>query len=214
MKTKLFGVLLFVFLFIVFSLNVADATTGPATQAIQKPIGDIIAVLEDPIYKNGTRFIEQRDKIKAIAVPYYDFPAIAQATISRSNWNRFSDSEKIEFINVFTTFISNLYAEQLQANYGGEEVQFIAEQVKSSTKVYVKSIVVQKNGTKTPIDYSLWLKDGRWKIYNVFVEGTSLLGNYRNEFDRVLAKQTPADLIKILNDKVALQRTKGSAVRK
>lgn len=208
MKTKFMS--LCIGLGILLGATAAWAATGPATQAIEKPVRQIVAVLEDPTYKNGARYDEQRAKIIAITTPYFDFPTIAQATISRSNWAKFTATQKTEFTNTFTAFVSNLYADQLQANYGGEQLQFIDEQSKSPTKAYVKSIVMGLNNVKTPVDYSLWLKDGRWRIYNVFVEGTSLLGNYRNEFDRVLVNQSPDDLIKILKDKIAQQKIKST----
>ena len=196
---------------IFMGVTITSAATGPATKAIEQPVRQIVTVLEDPAYKGGAKYDEQRAKIIAIASPYFDFPAIAQATISRAHWGKFTPAQRTEFITTFTTFVTNLYVEQLQLNYGGEELEFIDEQLKSPTKAYVKSVVLGKNNVKTPVDYSLWLKDGKWRIYNVFIEGTSLLGNYRNEFDRVLANQTPADLINILKDKIAQQKTKSTS---
>lgn len=211
MKCKWMSV--FLMFSICMGVTAASAATGPATKAIEQPVRQIVAILEDPAYQNGAKYDEQRAKIIAVASPYFDFPAIAQATISRAHWTKFTPAQRTEFITTFTSFVTNLYVEQLQLNYGGEELQFVDEQLKSPTKAYVKSIVLGKNNVKTPVDYSLWLKDGKWKIYNVFIEGTSLLGNYRNEFDRVLANQTPADLILILKDKIAQQKTKTTTAK-
>ncbi|MEJ2656552.1 MAG: ABC transporter substrate-binding protein, partial [Desulfobacterales bacterium] len=67
--------------------------------------------------------------------------------------------------------------------------------------------------TEIPVDYSMWLRDGHWKIFNINIEGVSLLGNYRDQFQRFLASSSVENLISELKQKVE-QLKKGEIVEK
>ena len=121
--------------------------------------------------------------------------------LCQDNCPGFTKQERKDFTEVFTDFLGNNYFNQIQGKYRNEEVVFLGETLKTDTKAMVESKILRE-AVEIPVDYSMWKRDGRWRIYNVHIEGASLLGNYRNEFERVLQKEPPRQLIDKLKEKV------------
>ncbi|MGD8543309.1 MAG: ABC transporter substrate-binding protein, partial [Desulfobacteraceae bacterium] len=84
-------------------------------------------------------------------------------------------------------------------------VEFLEEEILSDDKAMVKT-KVRREGVETPVDYRMLRQDGRWLVYDVNIEGVSLVQNYRTQFREILAKETPEELIQKLRDKIREQK--------
>ena len=172
---------------------------GPV-EALKGPIEAVIELLRAPRYKDGQNRQEQYEKLWDIARQIFDFEAIARGTLKRFRWEEFTPDQRTAFTEAFTDFLGNNYFNQIQGKYQNERVVFDDVLMKSETKALVKTRILRE-AVEIPVDYSLWTRGGRWRIYNVTIEGASLLGNYRNEFERVLQKESPDHLISLLREK-------------
>jgi len=177
----------------------AQPEQGPM-EALKGPIEAVIEILRAPRYKDGQNRQEQYEKLWDIARQIFDFEAIARGTLKRFRWEEFTPDQRTAFTEAFTDFIGNNYFNQIQGKYQNEQVVFDDVLMKSETKALVKTRILRE-AVEIPVDYSLWTRGGRWRIYNVTIEGASLLGNYRNEFERVLQKESPDHLISLLREK-------------
>ena len=173
---------------------------GPM-QSLQKPVEQFLHILTDPRYKSGDHIKEQREKLWAIAGDVFGFEAIARGTLKRNRWKSWTPEQRREFTDVFTEFLGKNYFNQIQGKFQNERIIFLSEVMKTEKKALVKTKIIRK-AVEIPVDYSMWKRKGIWRVYNVHVEGTSLLGNYRNEFERVLRQEPPEHLIKLLKEKV------------
>ena len=115
--------------------------------------------------------------------------------------------QRDEFTKLFSEFISNVYFNKIQGDYRDVKVQYLEQVMRSDTSARVKTVVIRESG-EIPIDYSMKQLKGKWWVYNVFVEGPSLLGNYRDEHKRILMKGSYADLIGQLKKKLEQQKGK------
>ena len=86
--------------------------------------------------------------------------------------------------------------------YKDEKVEVSREKLFSDTKAEVQSKVVAPSGN-IPIVYRMILKKNNWKVYDVIIEGVSLIKNYRTQFNDILAKKSPDELLKTLREKVS-----------
>jgi phospholipid transport system substrate-binding protein len=173
--------------------------TGPMA-ALKGPIEQVIDILADPRYKDGAHSDEQLQRLWDIAHEIFDFEAIARGTLKRHRWQSFTPKQREEFTDVFTDFLGNNYFNQIKGKYRNERVVFVKETMKSDTKALVETKIL-RDAVEIPVDYSMWTRGGTWRIYNVIIEGASLLGNYRNEFERVLQNDPPDHLISLLKEK-------------
>jgi phospholipid transport system substrate-binding protein len=97
--------------------------------------------------------------------------------------------------------LSNTYLNQIQKDYLNETVEYLDQEILDNSRAYVKTIVV-RNGMEIPIDYRLHLKNGSWKIYNVYIERRSFVANFRDEFSHILMKNSPDFLIDKIRERV------------
>lgn len=175
--------------------------------ALKGPINKIVKILQDPKFKNNANRNLQEKKLTEVMHTIFHFGLIARGTISRYDWEKFTPSQQNEFIKLFGDFISNVYFNKIQGDYSDVKVNYLEQVMRSETSALVKTVVIRENG-EIPIEYSMKLIKGKWWVYNVFVEGPSLLGNYRDEHKRILMKGSYNDLISQLKKKIEKQKKK------
>jgi len=193
-KRLLIWSLIFIFL-IAVPLSVYAAT---ATDAVKGEVDKILTKLRDPAFKELPRE-EKITGIREIINEIFDWTELSKRTLGR-NWKKFNDAQQKEFIHLFSRLLEEVYADRLLA-YSDEQVVFEKETELKKGQVEVASHIRTADGKKIPLDYRLTDKSGRWKVYDVVIEGVSMVKNYRSQFKDMLSKNSPADLINTLKKK-------------
>jgi phospholipid transport system substrate-binding protein len=173
-------------------------------ETIKEPVDIVIAILNDSQYKVAGTHRAQRDRIWKIVKPIFDFEELSQRAVAR-NWKDFSAEEKVAFTDVFAQFLGNTYIDKMQGEYHNEQIVYLGQDFHADNYAEVKTQIVRAT-VQIPVNYRM-LKDGEghWRVYDVIVEGVSLVKNYRTQFASILSKDKPAQLIQRLNDKLAEQ---------
>ncbi len=178
--------------------NVYEIGRQPLDQ-VKIPIEKAIAVLKNPEYMGEEKKEMQRERIWEIVQEAFDFKLISIRAVARS-WRNFDKKQKEEFVVQFTELLRNTYIDKLQGEFHDEEVLFLGQDMISEDKAVVKSKILRGN-VEIPMDYSMHFHDNKWWIYDVNIEGVSLVKNYRNQFKSILAKESPDQLILRLKEK-------------
>ncbi len=166
-------------------------------EVIKGPIEKGIAILKDSQYKDKKEL--QREKIWEAISSIFDFKAVSMRSLAR-NWKKFNKDQREKFVKEFTELLKNTYIDKIQGEFHDEQVVFEGYNMKSKKKAVVKSKVL-RGDKEIPLDYSVYLKNGKWKVYDIKIEGVSLVKNYRNQFKTILSKETPDQLIDELKEK-------------
>jgi phospholipid transport system substrate-binding protein len=116
-------------------------------------------------------------------------------------WKKLNGDQQKEFVGLFRELLQGVYADRLLA-YTDQKVVFDNEKELKKGRVEVQSHIVLSDGRKVPIFYRLTNKSGQWKVYDLIIEGVSLVKNYRTQFREIIAKDSPEKLMEILRDKV------------
>ena len=133
--------------------------------------------------------------IERYLLPNVDVNGMARSVLGRQAWNKASAVEKQEFTQAFTKLVIRTYASPL-AEYSGETVAFVPLRGAADSRfVRVTSVISRSNGQRIPLSYNLVSKNGQWKIYDLSVEGVSLLQSFRSQFGDVLQNSNMKDLI-------------------
>lgn len=143
--------------------------------------------------KSNHRIVYQA--IEQYLLPNVDVNGMSRSVLGRQAWNKATPAEKQEFTREFTQLVIRTYASPL-AEYSGETVSFLP--VTGSVDghfIRVNSIIARSNGQRIPLSYNLVAKNGQWKIYDLSVEGVSLLQSFRSQFGQVLQNASMHDLI-------------------
>jgi phospholipid transport system substrate-binding protein len=173
-------------------------------EVIQGPINEIIEILNDPKYKEDGKRAAQREEIWKTVKPIFNFEEISKRSVAR-NWKTFSDKEKTAFTDVFSQFLGNTYIDKIQGEYHNEKIVYLEQNFHSDAYAEVKTKLLREN-IETPVNYRMIKKgSASWKVYDIIVEGVSLVKNYRTQFANILKKESPAQLIERLNKKLVEQ---------
>ncbi len=191
---------------VVFVMTVLPATAGSTEPMaiIKVPIDRVIDILNDPQYKVAGTKLTQRNQIWKHIGPMFDFDQVARRAVARK-WRDFADTEKAAFTDVFAQFLGNTYIDKIQGEYHNEQIVYLGQNYHSEVYAEVKTQIVRTT-VEIPVNYRMRKNsDDQWKVYDIIVEGVSLVKNYRAQFASILRKETPAQLIQRLNDKLTEQ---------
>src|SRR6266566_6392800 len=117
-----------------------------------------------------------------------------------ANWRRLNPQQRKEFVSTFTALLEKTYANQIDL-YNGQQVIYTGETV-DGDYAQVNSRIIDKNGQTYSVVYKLHRVDGKWRIYDVVAENISLVNNYRAQFNRVIARSSFEELLKIIKQQV------------
>lgn len=171
----------------------ASAQEIKPIDALRPPLDAALAILQDPRYRIAGEKEAQREKLWELIRKVFDFEGITVLAVGQ-NWKRFSPEQKKVFVDLFTTRLGNSYLTRIQGEFKNEKVEFLSQEMLSASKARVKTRIVREVDS-IPVDYSVRPIDGAWRIYDVVIEGVSLVANYRSQFNDILSKDTPDVLI-------------------
>lgn len=134
-------------------------------------------------------------KISEIVTPVFDFPLMARLTLGQKNWARLSPAQRTRFTDLFVLHLKDTYREKL-ALYTDQQVT-VKSAVAKDKKVQVPTEILTEDKAVTVV-YLLARLEERWKIYDVEIEGISMVRTYRSQFEEILSKGTPEDLLRRL----------------
>jgi len=175
----------FMILTLGFSLAFAPVVVsaeGSAIDAVRTSVDGILDILKkgDTMDK-ATR----RSAMEAIIDERFDFRAMSQRTLA-TNWKKASDAEKQEFTDLFKQLIQSSYVGKLEA-YTNETVEYVAEKAKGR-KALVETMI-KTASADIPLNYKMYSKDGNWLVYDVIIEGVSLISNYRSSYQTIVKQE-------------------------
>ncbi|MPZ75412.1 MAG: ABC transporter substrate-binding protein [Deltaproteobacteria bacterium] len=171
---------------------------GAAADQLKQSVEKIQAILSDPSLKGDAKTSVRRQKLKQVVAARFDFDEMAKRSLG-AQWQKRSDSEKKEFVRLFTDLLEGTYLSRLE-EYSGEKVRFVNER-EDKDFAEVNTKVINKNGDEFALDYRLIRTNGDWKVSDVVIENISLVNNYRSQFNRVLSKSSFEELVQAMKQK-------------
>jgi phospholipid transport system substrate-binding protein len=195
MKKMLVGPMLLVWLVFPFL-----AFAGVPLDTVKANVNGVLELLRDPKLKGEAGKNMKAQKVAAAAQKLFDFVELSKRTLGLS-WNNFTPEQRKEFVQLFESILKDAYVEKITA-YENEQVNFTKEVPLSETTAEVESVVIWKGG-QVPINYRVIKKESGWKVYDVVIEGVSLISNYRTQFREILGNNPPEKLLETLRKKTA-----------
>ena len=186
---------------VMMAVLLAAAGTEPAagpTETVKAAVQQVFSS-RDGLAVKTVSTAERRAEIRKITESLFDFEEMSQRSLGGA-WAQASPVERGEFVRLFGGLISTAYMGRIE-QYAGEPITYVGEQV-DGDDARVQSRVVTPKGSEVPIEYRLYrATDRRWTVYDVYVDGFSLVGSYRAQFNRILQRGSFADLLKQLRQK-------------
>lgn len=169
-------------------------------EALRKGVETGLRILQDQEFKNADLKVVQQQKLRIILQQLFDFREFSRRVLA-SHWKNFTPLQREEFIKLFAEFLGKFYMGKLQEKYKNETLIYVGQEMKSATRALVNIQVVWK-GQKIPVDLRMIKRKGLWKVYDIQFLGISAVRNYRAQFQSILRKETPGQVIERLKQKI------------
>mgnify|MGYP005848713123 CR=1 FL=1 len=183
----------------------------PTMAAAQSPLQLIqsgsdrgMRIIKSSLFEGGPSLQQRRDEILVIVDEYFDFNEMAKRALGRP-WREISAAQQQEFIKLFKQLLFNTYVRRIETTATPNTSTQYDSEVVDDRYAVVKTRVVGTNQPDVAIEYRLFLSGADWKVYDVVIEGVSLVNNYRQQFSSILNRQSFDSLLQQLRDKVAAQ---------
>ena len=196
MNKRFIGLILIFAVLLVIPLQSYAATPK---ETVESGVNNLLKTLGDPAFKAQTKD-QQIATLGTEIEKVFDFTELSKRTLGR-DWKKMSAAQQTEFVKLFKQLLQGVYADRL-LEYSDQKVIFDKEITPKKGRAEVQSYLQTSDGKKIPLFYRLTDKGGSWKVYDVIIEGVSMVKNYRTQFRDILAKDSPDKLLEILRDKV------------
>ncbi len=182
---------------LIIGLFFSDAWAGQPTDAVRKSVDEVISILDDPAWKTPAKKEERQKLLEQTIAQRFNFTEMAKRSLA-TEWAKRTPDEQKEFAANFQTLLAKTYVGRIDA-YSGGKVQYLKELNDGEyAEVYTNT---DTGKSAIDINYRMNKISDDWRVYDVVVEGTSLVQNYREQFKRILRKNSFAELSRQLREK-------------
>jgi phospholipid transport system substrate-binding protein len=190
---------------LLLSAAAASSATTPR-EVVETAVQQVIAVLEQsprggaevqPV--SGATAPRARLEIRRTAADLFDFEEVGRRALGR-HWAIRTPAEQAEFVMLFTDLLERAYVARIEA-YSGERVVYTGTAVDGDHAVVRSRILTKRRSTETSLDYRLHRAAGRWRVYDVLIDGVSFVSTYRSQFNRIIQLNSWDELMDRLRKK-------------
>lgn len=191
--------LVLIAVFLVIGSNLQAAEEKGPTADLQPMLQDLTSILADNSLKGDEHRTKRRDKIMSLIKHGFDFREMSKRVLGKT-WQDINDKERDNFTRLMTKLLENVYIGKLES-YSGQTIEYSGETIKEDRGQV--SVLLDNAGVKIPIHYIMRKSDTRWMVYDINIEGVSLVRNYQEQFKAILRKDNYQGLVKVLEEKIS-----------
>jgi phospholipid transport system substrate-binding protein len=190
---------------------VGPVAAGEPTEKIRETVNAVLEVLSDEALKAPERTAERRARLRQAVLQRFGFEEMAQRSLGQ-HWRKRTPEEQREFVAMFSDLLERSYIDKIE-NYGGgkQNIRYARETIDKDGYASVHTEIVSARDQVYDIEYRLLQRDNNWQVYDIIIEGVSLVNNYRTQFNKIILEQSYAELVKQMKQKLEQEKavTKG-----
>ena len=162
---------------------VSDAGAGAPTDQLRDGVDRVFKILRDPAMAGDTHATERKNAIVAAAGNIFDFPEMAKRSLGQ-HWNARTPAERSQFVALFTDLVQRSYVSKVD-QHSKAKMTYRSETIDGDFAA-VRTTIPLSNGSEMPLEYRMQNTDARWRVYDISIDGISLVSNYRAQFNKVI----------------------------
>lgn len=187
--------------FLTYPFLSAKADSPSPLQVIQSGSERGLQIIKSSLFEGGPGLQQRRDEILKIVEEYFDFNELAKRALGR-HWKGLAPDKRERYVQLFKQLLFNTYVRRIEASATPTTTIRYERQMIEGRYAVVKTRAVGANQPDVEIDYKLLLSGGQWKVYDVIIEGISLVDNYRQQFSSILDSESFESFLKRLSEKI------------
>ena len=184
-------------LFLVGAMAVPLMAANPMEE-IKQTTDKILSIVTNPALKAPSKTEEREKLIHQAVYERFDWEEMSRRSLA-THWAKRTPEERKEFVSLFSELLERTYMKKVEG-FSGEKVLYEGEAIERDYATVKVKIVTQKD-KDIPVEYRLKKEGNNWFIYDVSIEGVSLVNNYRTQFNSILFQSSYEDLVKRLREK-------------
>src|SRR5215510_1356689 len=184
---------------------------GEPQEKVRETVNAVLAVLQDKSLQGPDNTDRRREKMRQAVFQRFGFEEMAQRALG-PYWSKRTPAEKKEFVTLFGELLERSYSSKIESYTGEQKVLYTKETI-DKDYASVRTEIVSKRDANVEVVYQLLRRDGNWQIYDIVIEGVSLVNNYRTQFNNIISKESYEGLVKKLKLKLEQERAAVSPVK-
>ena len=181
----------------VVSFGALSRAAGP-TEQVRATVDKVFGMVKNPNLKLPAQKKDLQARLAEIIYPRFDFAEMAKRSLG-PHWGRRTPAEQREFVKLFAELLGRSYAGRIES-YSSQNVAYTRE-VEDKNYAEVDTTIVSDKREKVSINYKLHSVDKEWRVYDLVIEDISIINNYRSQFNRVIARSSFEELVRMLKEK-------------
>ncbi len=186
-----------IFLLFIASVFLTTHAWATPTDDVRKTVDEVVRIVADKEMKKNEA--KRRQALKKTISQIFDYKEMSKRSLGK-HWNQRTAVEQKQFSELFATLLENSYAGKIES-YNNEKIVYIKEIAQDTNNAEVRSKVITAKRDEFTLDYKLTIQNGKWMVYDVVIEGVSLVSNYRSQFNRIITANGYDSLVKKLQTK-------------
>jgi phospholipid transport system substrate-binding protein len=179
---------------------------GEPLEKIRQTVEAVLDVLADASLKAPERTQERRAKLRQAVLQRFGFEEMSRRALGQ-HWRKRTPEEQREFVALFSDLLERSYIDKIES-YGGDRrsILYTKETIDKDGYASVRSEIVSSRDLNVEVEYRLLPRNGNWEVYDVVIEGVSLVNNYRTQFNKIILEGSYADLVKQMKLKLEQEK--------
>jgi phospholipid transport system substrate-binding protein len=178
--------------------QVTRAQAGEPTDKVHQTVDEVLTIVNNKALSSQ----ERRTQIRQAVLKRFSFDEMAQRSLAQ-HWRTLTPQQRQEFVGLFTDLLERSYINRIEGYKAGPQGVHYPKEDINGDQAIVHTEITTERGEPVSVDYHLLHKDGDWKVYDIIIEGVSLVNNYRTQFNSIILKDSYAGLIKQMRTKLA-----------
>jgi phospholipid transport system substrate-binding protein len=184
---------------------------GEPQEKVRETVDAVLAVLQDKSMQGQENTEKRREKMRQAVFQRFGFEEMAQRALGQ-HWPKRTPAEKKEFVALFSDLLERSYINKIESYTGEQQVLYTKETIDKDYAT-VRTEIVAKRDANVEVLYQLLRRNGTWQVYDVVIEGVSLVNNYRTQFNNIISHESYEALVKKLKLKLEQERAAVSPIK-
>jgi len=176
------------------------AVAGQPADQLAFQIDRVLAVLGDPAFRGDDRTTPRRQAVRRVTDELIDWNEMGRRTLG-AHWETLPDGDRTAFVTLFSELLNRAYLKNLD-RYDGEKIVVTGDSLDGDRAVVQARIVGRNGHNGMPLDFAMVRDGDRWRVWDIRMQGTSMVGGYRAQFARLLQTEAYDTVIRRLRERV------------
>lgn len=173
------------------------ASAGEPLEKIRETVNNVLAILSDESLQGSTEL--RREKIRQVVYQRFGFEEMAKRSLGR-HWRELNEDQRQEFVGVFSDLLERSYIGKVESAGTDSQVNYVRETIDDEGYASIQTVIISNRESRFEVEYRLLKHESNmpWEVYDIVIEGVSLINNYRTQFNNIIHRSGYDGLVKQL----------------